>query len=138
MIDTFSLYRFIFPFRSRLQRRLREKRLNVDVDAFARRFEGSRQRDSAGLLWDLLREAAFVPDFRPDPDDSLSEVYAKGPEEVWDDVIVPLLDKLGVSVSGIDFTRFNFSSVATPRDVVAFVMKVAEAGNGEGKRQFVD
>ena len=138
MINKYALYPFLFPFRSRLQNRLREERLNVDVDAFARGVEDGRHPDVPRPLWELLREAAFIPDFRPDPDDNLSKVYAMGPEEVRDDVIEPLLAKLRLSVSGIDFTGFDFSSVATPRDVVAFVMKVADAQNSEGKRRFVD
>ena len=138
MINKFTVYRFTAPFRSRLQNRLREERLNVDVDAFARGFGDSQQPDMPRLLWQLLREAAFVPDFRPAPDDSLSKVYAMGPQEVRDDVIEPLLAKLGLSVSGIDFTGFDFSSVSTPRDVIAFIIKVADAQNGEGKRRFVD
>ncbi|WP_415644201.1 hypothetical protein [Sphingomonas antarctica] len=94
--------------------------------------------EAARVLWELLRQQAFVPDFRPDPNDDLSKVNAMGPEEVRDDVIDPLLDRLGLSVSGIDFTDFDFSSVATPRDVIAFVTKVADARNGEGKRRSVD
>lgn len=138
MIDKYAVYRFTAPFRSRLQNRLREERLNVDADVFARGFEDIRQPEVPRLLWELLREEAFVPDFRPDPDDSLSRAYAMGPGEVRDDLIDPLLAKLGLSVSGIDFTGFDFSSVATPRDVVAFVIKVADAQSGEGKRRFVD
>jgi hypothetical protein len=143
MIDKFTLYRFTAPFRSRLQNRLRRERLNIDADVFARGFEDSRidpglQADGIWLLWELLREAAFISDFRPDPDDSLSAVYAMGPEEVRDDVIEPLLAKLGLSTSGIDFTGFDFSSIVTPKDVLAFVMKVADAQNGKGKRRFVD
>jgi len=61
-----------------------------------------------------------------------------GPEEVRDDVIEPLLAKLGLSVIGIDFTGFDFSSIVTPKDVIGFVMKVADAQNVEGGRLFVD
>ncbi|MBM5812409.1 MAG: hypothetical protein FJ191_10665 [Gammaproteobacteria bacterium] len=138
MIDKFAVYRFTAPFRSRLQERLRGERLNVDVDAFARGFEDGQHPERPRLLWELLREVAFVPDFRPDPDDSLSKVYAMGPEEVRDDVIEPLLAKLGLSVIGIDFTGFDFSSIVTPKDVIGFVMKVADAQNVEGGRLFVD
>jgi hypothetical protein len=113
--------------------------MNVDVDAFARGFEGDDQHPEIPRhLWELLRETAFVPDFKPAPEDALSQVYAMGPEEVMYDVIEPLLTRLGLSVSGIDFTGFDFASVATPRDVVAFVTKVADAQNGEGERRFVD
>lgn len=112
--------------------------MDVDVDAFARTCEDGQHPEMPRLLWELLRELAFVPDFRPDPDDSLAKVYAMGPEEVRDDVIEPLLARLGVSVSGIDFTGFDFSSVVTPKDVMAFVMKIVDAQNCEGGRQFVD
>jgi hypothetical protein len=139
MTDKYALYPFLFPFRSRLQRRLREERKSVDMETFVQALSADEQHaEAARVLWELLRQQAFVPDFRPDPNDDLSKVNAMGPEEVRDDVIDPLLDRLGLSVSGIDFTGFDFSSVATPRDVIAFVMKVADAQNSEGKRRFVD
>jgi len=79
----------------------------------------------------MLREQAFVPDFRPGPNDSLPKVYAMGPEEVRDIVIEPLLAKLGLSVSGIDFTGFDFASIATPKDAGGFVMTIAEGQKEE-------
>lgn len=138
MVDRFAFYRFIAPFRSRLQARLREERLNVDIEAFARPFEGSSRPEVPRLLWDLLREEAFVADFRPDLDDSLDEVYCMGPEEVRDDVIEPILDKMALDPSWIDFRGFDFASVTTPREVIAFILKIANAQNGGGKRRFVD
>lgn len=139
MIDKFAVYRFTAPFRSRLQIRLREERLNVDVDAFALGLEGGdRHPQIVVALWELLRERAFIPDFRPDPNDDLAGVFAMDAEIVRDEVVDELLTKLGLSVSGIDFTGFDFSSVATPRDVAAFIMKVADVQNGDGKRRFVD
>ncbi|BBF68395.1 hypothetical protein [Sphingomonas bisphenolicum] len=125
-MNRFALYRFIAPFRSRLQSRLREERLNVDADAFANRMEaGGRSSEIAHLLWGMLREEAFVPDFRPEPEDSLSKVYAMGPEEVRDDLVEPLLDRLGLDVEGIDFKGFDFALIATPRDVAQFMLKIA-------------
>jgi hypothetical protein len=139
MTDKFAAYRFIAPFRSRLQKRLREERMSVDVNAFSSGIGGGdRHPEIAAALWELLRERAFVPDFRPDPDDDLAKVFAMDPEIVRDEVVDEILTKLGLSVSGIDFTGFDFASVATPRDVVAFVMKIADAQNGEGERRFVD
>jgi hypothetical protein len=136
VINKFAAYRFIAPFRSRLQGRLRGERMSVDVDTFAHGLEGGdRRSEIARVLWEILRGEAFVPDFRPDPDDRLARVYAMGPEEVRDDVIDPLLTRLGLSVSGIDFTGFDFSSIATPKDVSRFVVKVADAQNGEGKQR---
>ena len=113
--------------------------MNLDVDAFARGLEGGARRpEIAAALWELLRERAFVPDFRPDPDDELDKVFAMDPEIVRDELVGELLKTLGLSVGGIDFTGFDFASVATPRDVVTFLMKVAEAQNDEGKRRFID
>jgi hypothetical protein len=137
MADQFTFYRFAFPFRSRLQARLCEERLNVDVDAFARPFDDSSRPEVPRLLWDMIRERAFVSDFRPDLDDSLDKVHAMGWEEVEDEMILPLLKELGLSTSGIDFTGFDFTSITTPREVIAFILKIAEAQDGGGKQRFV-
>lgn len=113
--------------------------MNVDVDAFTRGFEGGdRHPEIVAALWELLRERAFIPDFRPDPEDDLAKVFAMDAEIVRDEVVDELLTKFGLSVSGIDFTGFDFSSVATPRDVGEFVMKIEDAQNDEGTRRFVD
>lgn len=113
--------------------------MSVDVNAFSSGLGGSdRHPEIAAALWELLRDRAFVADFRPDPDDDLAKVFAMDPEIVRDEVVDEILTKLGLNVSGIDFTGFDFASVATPRDVVAFLTTVADAQNNEGKRRFVD
>lgn len=138
-MNKFTLYRFLAPFRSRLQSRLRTERIDVDVDGFAGGIgEGERKAEVAELLWEILQEEAFVRDFRPGPDDNLSGVYGMGPEDVRDDVIAPLLDRLGLSVQGIDFTGFDFSSIVNPRDAGRFVMRIAAAQNRHGGRRFTD
>jgi hypothetical protein len=48
-----------------------------------------------------------------------------GPEEVRDDIIEPLLNKLSLKVDRIDFTGFDFASIITPRDIAAFIVRVA-------------
>lgn len=139
MINKFATYRVIAPFRSRLQARLRKERIRVDVYAFARGLEdGDRHPEIAHALWELLRERAFVLDFRPEPDDDLYKVFAMDPEIVRDEVIDVLLTKLKLSVSGIDFTGFDFASITTPKDVSRFVAKVADAQDGKGKQQMSD
>lgn len=139
VIDRYFFDRILSPFRSRLQERLRKERMHFDIEAFARDLEdGDRYPKIAHALWELLRDRAFVSDFRPKPDDDLYKIFAMDPEIVRDEVVDEILTKLGLSVSGIDFTGFDFASVATPRDVMAFVTKVADAQNGGGKRRFVD
>ena len=113
--------------------------MSVDVNAFSSGLgDGDRHPEIAAAVWELLREHAYVPDFRPDPDDDLARIFAMDPEIVRDEVVDEILTKLGLSVSGIDFTGFDFASGATPRDVVAFVTTVADAQNNAGKRRFVD
>jgi hypothetical protein len=125
MIDKFTIYRFIAPFRSRLQGRLRSQRLKSDIHNFELGVETGCVPGLARELWTLLQDSAFIPDFRPAPDDNLADVYAMGPEEVRDDIIEPLLNKLGLKVDHIDFTGFNFARITTPRDIAAFVVRVA-------------
>lgn len=131
-MNKYTLYRFLSPFRSRHQKRLREERLDVDIDTFAQGFEEGLHPDVPRLLWELLRDVAFVPDFRPDPDDNLVRIYAMGPEEALDDLIEPLLDKLELSKSKIDFNGLDLSSLNTPRDVASLIAKVANARHGQG------
>lgn len=102
------------------------------MEVFASGLEvGDRQAEIARFLWETFRDDAFVADFRPAPADSLSTVYAMGPEEVRDDLIAPLLAKLGLNADRIDFRGFDFSSLNTPRDVGKFAARVAKTGNCE-------
>jgi hypothetical protein len=136
VINKFAAYRFIAPFRSRRQARLRRERMSVDVDTFAQGLEGGDRRpEIAHALWELLRERAFVDDFRPDPNDSLYEVFGMDAEIVRDEVVDKLLNTFDLSVSGFDFTGFDFASIATPKDVSRFVVKIADAQEGEGKQR---
>lgn len=138
MADQFTFYRFAFPFRSRLQARLREERLNVDVDAFARPFDDISRPEVPRLLWDLLREEAFVADFRPDLDDNLHKIYGKIWEDLYYDIVEPLLEDLSLDASEIDFTGFDFTSITTPRELIAFILKIADAQGRQATRNFVD
>lgn len=134
-MNNYILYRFLFPFRSRRQDRLREERMDVDVNSFASALtrKGKRHNEIARLLWNAMREVALVSDFRPAPDDSLADLHAMGPEEVLDELIEPLLDQLGLSVEGIDFAGFDFDSVKTPGDIANFMHKVVNAQDVEHK-----
>lgn len=121
-----------------MQDRLRNERLSVNVSSFAHELEDSDRHPAiAPALWALLQERAFVDDFRPEADDDLYKIFAMDPEIVRDEVIEPLLDRLGLSVEGIDFTGFDFSSITTPKDICRFVVKVADA-QGTGERRFID
>lgn len=55
-----------------------------------------------------------------------------GPEEALHDLIEPLLDKLELSKSKIDFNGLDLSSLNTPRDAASLIAKVANARHGQG------
>lgn len=127
MIDKFRFYRFVFPFRSRLQNRLREARLHTDVHTFVRGIglEAGRTQVSR-LLWEMLREQALVPDYRPDPDESLPDIHGAGDEEVTDEIILPLLEQLECDIEGVDFTGTDLRLLTTPRHVADFIVEAME------------
>lgn len=122
-----SFYRLAFPFRSRRQKRLRGQRENVTWEVFSRGIEADpRNEEVIRLLWDHLRkDQAFVEDFRPLPEDDLAKIYAMGPEEVRDDLISPIAEKLNLDLSRYDFEGFDFASLKTPSDVAIFLMSLA-------------
>ena len=122
MMNRYTLYRFLFPFRYRLQDRLERERRHVKLQQFANELGDTRAVDKIGsILWDLLREKAFVEDFRPSADDNLANVFAMGPEEVRDDLVEPLIEGLDLDVSSISFKDFDFDTLRTPKDVANFI-----------------
>jgi len=126
-MNKFRLYRFLAPFRSRHQKRLREHRGEVTWEVFSQGIEpGPRHDEITRSLWDNLREEqAFVEDFRPDPQDNLAEIFAMGPEEVRYDMVDPIADQLGLDLGLHDNKRFDFASLETPSDVARFLMSLA-------------
>lgn len=118
----------MFPFRSRLQRRLRQERLNKDLTDFTLRLgDGPHIAEISKCLWDKLREVAFVPDFRPDIDDNLMDIYAIDGEEVRDDLVEPIVEVLGIDTSNMDFSNLDFSSISTPKGVAGLLVRIASA-----------
>lgn len=125
-MNKFILYRLLFPFRSRLQKRLREQRAYMTWEMFSRGIEpGPRHEEVTRLLWNHLREKqAFVEDFRPDPQDEFSEVYAMGPEEVLDELIEPISDKLGIDLNFYENNDISLVYLNTPSDAARFLMNL--------------
>ena len=103
----------------------------MTFEVFSQRIEpGPRHDEVTRCIWDYLRnEQAFVEDFRPDPVEDLAEVYAMGPEEVRDDLIDPITERLGLDLSRYDFKGFDFRSLKTPSDVARFLMSLAGEKN---------
>jgi hypothetical protein len=86
---------------------------------------GPYRDEIARCLWDALREAAFVPDFRPDVDDDLMKIYAMGGEEVRDDLVEPIANALELDTEHADFRSLDFSALSTPKDVAKLLLGIA-------------
>jgi hypothetical protein len=128
-MNKFSLYPYMYPFSTRLHRRLRAERIQTDYSTFAAGIgEGADREEICRFLWDCLRdEIALVPDFRPDVNDDLKKVYAMGPEEIVDDFLEPLATQLSLDVEGVDFKALGFHSINTVVDFAHFMMRLAES-----------
>ena len=126
-VSKFGIYRFLAPFRSRRQMRLRERREDLTWEVFSLGIKpGPRHDEITRAIWDNLRkEQAFVEDFRPDPQDNLAEIYAMGPEEVRYDMVDPITEQLNLDLSLYDGRGFDFASLKTPSDVAIFLMSLA-------------
>lgn len=126
-MNKYFLYRILFPFRRRLQDRLRRERRDFQLEQFGTELDNTIAKTGLGRsLWKLLREKAFVEDFRPRPDDNLEEVFAMGPEEVRDDLVDPLIWCLGLNADSISFKDVDFATLRTPRDVAKFAAEIKE------------
>lgn len=126
-MDKYQFYRFLAPFRMRRQRSLCRSRGDWTLTDFMGQLPVSPVTEPlARGLWDLLRDAAFVPDFRVDASDLLDATFGMGPEEVSDDLTDPLLDQLGLDVSMIDFTGLDFRKLKTVGDVAKLMIRVEQ------------
>jgi hypothetical protein len=109
-----------FPFRRR-QKAARKERDGVTRKGFVEQLAAApAEKRAAGLLWDLLVEAAVVDDFRPLPDDGLLELYGLAEEELDEDLILPILQAMELPPP-CPATLSEIGEVKTPRDVMRLI-----------------
>ena len=126
MIDKFSIYRVLFPFRRRRQLRLRQERMRYSYLQFARDvFGGDDYPELSSLLWHCFSDTcALVPDFRPHPSDELASIYGMGLEEVLDDVLFPFAEEYDLLESDTDMSALKRPD-ATIRDVALILLALS-------------
>lgn len=127
MINRYDWYRVAFPFRSKMQRKLRQDREGESLDSFTKSLgEGACRDVVASFLWDYIRdEVALVPDFKPAANDSFSKLHGLHTDDLRDDLLDPLTAKCGIDVTGMDFRGQNLSLIDTPADVNRFISALA-------------
>ena len=122
-----------FPFRRR-QKAARKGRDGVTRIGFVEQLaEAAAEKRAAGLLWDLLVEAAVIDDFRPLPDDSLPELYGLAEEELDEDLILHILQAMELPPP-CPAALSEIGEVETPRDVMRLIRAARdseEAGTGD-------
>lgn len=117
-----------FPIRGR-QKRARRDREGVTKEAFVSALgQHDQTKKAASLLWDLLAEAAVVPDFRPLPDDKLRWMYGLAEEDLDEDIILRIFQELKLTVPSADAIEAT-GEIRTPRDVIKLVSHDASTEN---------
>lgn len=127
MIDKFSIYRVLFPFRRARQLRLRQERMGYSYLQFARDlFGGDDYPELSSLLWRCFSDTcALVPDFRPLPSDELASIYGMGLEEVLDDVLFPFAEKHDLLQTDTDMSALKRPD-ATILDVAVILLALSK------------
>ena len=108
------------PFSGR-QRKLASTRPQTSKANF---IEGAAATDlgriAAASLWDRLNEIKVVQEFSPSPEDDLFKVYGLAEEDLDEDVVLSLIEEVGVTVPTKERLD-RFGVVKTPRDIVRLI-----------------
>jgi hypothetical protein len=67
-----------------------------------------------------------VRDFRPLSDDNLDRVFGFGPEEVSEELVELLMEKLGLAGAETALADVDFRNVVTPQNVQEVLVKIAK------------
>lgn len=103
------------------QLRLKELRSHDDIATFTSATAGGGLEPLiATLLWKLLRDHAYVDDYRAGADDDLLSIYGLGPKQAWTQLIQPLMIRIGCP-SDVQPPSDSEHKLATPRDIVSYV-----------------
>lgn len=108
------------PF-SRRQERLAMERPRLSEDQFAKQVvdEGGDE-EAAYIIRKKLCDWAYAGEFTPYPDDDLTRVYGIAEEELDEDLILAVLNELGVPPPNAEQLK-EFGSVETPLRVARLV-----------------
>ena len=77
-------------------------------------------RDAAIAVWEELKDSTHGNGFTPAPSDSLSSLFGIAEEELDEDLILAILQKLNVPIPDQEFVS-AFGVVDTPLQVARFV-----------------
>ena len=105
------------------QRRLALTRSPTSQSEFVRQIvdEGG-DASAAAAVWDHLKDWILVDGLTPYPTDDLAVVYGLAEEELEEDLILDVLQRLGVPIPGRKVLA-DFDAVWTPLDVAVLVAR---------------
>jgi hypothetical protein len=78
------------------------------------------EEKAAALLWDKLIEVSVVPELRPYPDDDLLRLYGLADEDLDDDIIVDVFQRIGIPLPPTAIVT-NAGHITTPRKIIQLV-----------------
>lgn len=117
-MNKYGIYKIIAPFRSNRQSLLMKDRSLYEEFDFISDLGGKGVGGIEGEVWRILRGMAFVPDFRPHPLDSLDKIYGIGGEEIRDEIVEPIINRLNMEIDRNRIGLVNFDDCQTPVDIV--------------------
>jgi hypothetical protein len=118
-------YLLQLPFSAR-QKRLANDRPPITLNEFTEAISTSELgRDAARLLWEELNAVKVVSEFSPYPDDNILTIYGLAEEDLDEDTILRIAEKLGIDITS--YNQENLPTVKTPRDIISLIVALANS-----------
>ncbi|MBU0832079.1 MAG: hypothetical protein KKH33_06815 [Alphaproteobacteria bacterium] len=120
MLGNFVQSILALPFSSR-QKQLSKARPPLDEDEFAKQIlDAGGDPEAAFIVYRKLTEWTYVKGFTPYPEDDLGKVYGIAEEELDEDMILDILNSLGVPPPSKE-RMVAFGAVKTPLQIAQLV-----------------
>lgn len=101
------------PFSLRQKRLVKNRDHLTRLNFVAKIVEAGGDREAAGLIHDKLSDWIYIREFTPHPDDDLENIYGIAEEELDEDIILEILNKIDVKLPSAE-RLMAFGRIDTP------------------------
>jgi hypothetical protein len=103
------------------QRRAVASRASITREGFIAELAAEPvEEEAAALLWDKLVEIVIVPGLSPWPDDEFLWLYGLAEEDLDEDIVVDIFQRLGIDLPTSDVVQ-RVGAITTPRHFIQLV-----------------
>ena len=111
---------FYLPFIAR-QKHLASSRISLPKDSFVNEIvQGGGDENAAILIHDHLQDWIYIESFTPYPKDKLSTVFGIAEEELDEDLILFILNRLNLPIP-MPESIIDFGPIDTPIEIARFI-----------------